>query len=372
MALAQKNLPDFCWDAGKKCPLCKREIPLATETAVCPVDGALLVPMFKDELLGTVLEQRFNVEKTIGRGGWSTVYYGHDLEKGVPVAIKVLRREFVQDDEKILRFQREAYVISNFKSPHLSEIYKYGLLSNGAPYIAMEYVVGSNLADLVGKKFRLTLVEILTVMLQVCDALAVAHRAGVVHRDIKPSNIMIAGGGSMPLTAKVIDFGLSCHVFSPSELTKTGETLGSPAYMSPEQCYGKRLDGRSDIYSLGCVMFEVLTGEKPFATGSTLDAMSQHIYSKPKPFEQTARGRFLPQAVRQVILRCLEKDAACRYQRVEELSDALGDALLVAINGEPDAQQKLQNAMSWPAQIISNVFLFFSELFKALGLKSGA
>jgi serine/threonine-protein kinase len=329
---------------GKICPNCRREFPSATDT-VCPFDDTLLAPKISDELIGTTIDGKLEIKEKISSGGWGCVYRARHKTLNQIVAVKVLHQEYVSDLDKVARFQREAQSISALRNEHVIAVHDYGMLPSGRPYLVMEHIVGENLSMLTSQQRVVRLPVILDIFMQACDALAAAHKKGIVHRDIKPSNIMFVEEPAGIFNAKILDFGLA-HIMTDDsrDLTKSGETLGSPSYMSPEQCRGKRLDGRSDIYSLGCVLYEVLTGEKVFQGTTTVDCMSKHLFVAPRPFSHTKHGKYLPKIVEQVVLKCLVKDPNSRYQTMEELRTALGDALLVSLGGAIPEQYEGETA----------------------------
>lgn len=355
----------------KICPCCQWHYGEETDSTTCPFDGTLLVPVVEDQLVGTLIDNRFRVLKRSVSGCCADIYLAHDAERDEPVALKIMRREYIRDTEAVVRFQREAYVLSCLSIDSIIKLHKYGILPSGAQYLAMEYIVGGSLAHLIQQGVRFTLVDILNISMQACTALSQVHKFGVVHRDVKPSNILINGGGRMPRTVKIIDFGLAHLMAAPPGLTKIGEMLGSPGYMSPEQCRGFRLDGRSDMYALGCVMYELLTGDAPFGGHNGLDTMLQQVCVLPKPFDQTQRGKFVPQTVRDVVLKCLNKDPMLRYSSMDQLHEALDAALLESLGGKPDGKpDKLPSLYNKATNFVgSQIYqsgMFFVELVKVL------
>jgi serine/threonine protein kinase len=317
----------------KICPNCRREFQSSALTRKCPFDDSLLAPLIKDELIGTTIDARLQIIERVSEGGWGCVYRAYHKSLNQTVAVKVLHSEYIGDLDKVARFQREAKAISGLVHDRVVKIYDYGMLANGRPYLVMEYIKGESLLALTGERHELNLPTVLDIFMQACDALGAAHRKGIVHRDIKPGNIMLMPDGVLNYKVKVLDFGLAQVASSDRTLTKSGETIGSPSYMSPEQCRGTRLDGRSDIYSLGCVLYEVLTGERPVVGTTTVDCMSKHLFLTPKPFSKTPYGKSYPRIVEKVVMKCLSKDPMGRYQTMEDLRAALREAMLVGMGG---------------------------------------
>ena len=269
-------------------------------------------------LTGRTLGHHTVLEK-IGEGGMGVVYKGRDLRLGRLVALKVLAPHTLADDlGRRRRFAQEARAASALNHPNIVTVYEIDR-ADDVDFIAMEYIDGRTLCDVVSDR-GIGVDEKLRLASEVADALAAAHAAGIVHRDLKPSNIMVAAGGR----AKVLDFGLArsgALVSSADEttaaLTTPGTVVGTVAYMSPEQATGRPVDARSDIFSFGCVLYEMLSGGRPFRGGSSLDVLASLLRDAPAPIAGVAPG------VRQVVERCLCKDPGARYQSATDLRAAL-------------------------------------------------
>ncbi len=351
----------------KVCPHCQEKFEDDGVSTVCPYDGALLAPLLRDEVIGSTVDGRFVITDHICYGGWADVYLSRDLITRDPVAVKVLRREYARDEQAVVRFQREIYALASLPSDSMAEIYGYGILPNGNPYLAMEYIQGTTLGELLQNGEKLTTTDAVVIGMQLCKILAIVHKAGIVHRDIKPANIMMLGGGEQPYKAKIIDFGVAHFMSGEAGITKTGELLGTERYMSPEQCRGLALDGRSDIYSLGCVLFEMLTGESPLVGSSGLDTLIAHLCTEPKNFSQTVSGKLVPAPIQSVVLKCLNKNPAMRYQSMDEVHQALDEALLSVLGVEPartTVQKKHFFGRCWSG--MRQAGMFVSELWKVL------
>jgi eukaryotic-like serine/threonine-protein kinase len=263
---------------------------------------------------GTVVDGRYRIEAQIGRGGLSTVYRALDLRINRFVALKVLPPQLANTPEVVRRFEQEALAVTRLAHPNILRVYDFAS-SKDATYIAMEYVDSGSLEDRIAAAAGpLDPGFVLAVIEQVGAALSYAHSQGIIHRDIKPSNILIGKDGRVLLA----DFGLAQAAarLTKSSLTKGGMTLGTPEYMSPEQAMGNALDARSDIYSLGVVLYRLLTGKVPFQSGST-EATLQALVTQPPPPLRTLNPALSP-AMEQVVLRALAKHPAKRYQSVDE------------------------------------------------------
>ncbi len=266
----------------------------------------------------------YKVSTHFARGGMADVYLADDIGLRRQVVLKIMLPHLAQNEAFVARFQREARTTARLNHPNIIQVYSTGLTPDGRPYLAMQYIRGGTLHEKLAKLARqgqlLPTQTALTIMRQVAAALNVAHKAGIVHRDLKPSNILLHPNGTPVLT----DLGIAA-VESTTRLTQTGEVMGTPFYMSPEQAQGKALDGRSDIYSLGVMLYEVLAGNPPFQATSPLAVLHQHIY-EPPPLLLSHRGDLSP-ITGQVVETCLRKNPNQRYQSAAELVIALNGAL---------------------------------------------
>ncbi len=265
---------------------------------------------------------RYEVVRELGKGAMGIVYEGKDPNIGRRVAIKTARREVVEAsgmaDEMMERFLREAQAAGALNHPNIITIYD-AAEEDGIAYIAMEYLEGGDLGDVIDSKRKLGMDEIVEIGASICEALDVAHANGVVHRDIKPANILMPTGQAL----KVADFGIA-HV-SDSNLTQDGALIGTPHYMSPEQFMGQKLDGRSDLFSVGNILYELTTGEKPFG-GEALSTVMHHVI-KTDPVNPTELNFNVPDALAQVIMTALSKRPAARYGSGNAMAAALRESL---------------------------------------------
>jgi serine/threonine protein kinase len=271
------------------------------------------------------------IVELLGQGGMSLVYKARQKELDRLVAVKVLSATAISGEEGIKRFHKEARLTSNLDHPHIVKTYSFGVSAEGQPYLVMEYLEGRSLAAQLKMHGRLPLQKFKEVFLPVLSALAQAHEAGLVHRDIKPENIMICAAASESETVKLVDFGIAKILAEqgiPGQaLTRTGALLGTPAYMSPEQCQGKPLDGRSDLYSLACVMYESLRGEPPCHGDSPLEIMQKHSFEPPPRVADLTGKVNIPPGLAEAVLSGLAQDPQARPKTAAEFALKLGREL---------------------------------------------
>ncbi|MBV8600900.1 MAG: serine/threonine protein kinase [Candidatus Eremiobacteraeota bacterium] len=287
-----------------------------------------------NERVGTVIAKRYKIDRLIGRGGMADVYHGSDTVLGREIAIKILtdRSEIVRK-----RFLREAQSMASLNHPNVVGVYDAGEFAEQL-YIIMELVRGKTLKQIAAE--GLTFDRSIEIFIGLLEALDYAHSQSVIHRDIKPANVMILTDG----TVKVMDFGLSRRVSDASSVTQAGEIVGTIAYLSPERFLGKTTDQRSDLYSVGCVMYEIFTGDVPFksATDDLVSVIFAHVNEPPVPPRN--RNRDLPPALERIILRLLEKDPSSRYGSARE---AINDLKNI---GKPGTNAPATNAASQSPQ----------------------
>lgn len=257
------------------------------------------------------INNRYEIKKVVGRGGMGVVYSAFDVREKKDVAIKIPLLQFKGDASFIKRFEREADILKRLDHPNILKVYD---VSGGElPYMVMELLCGTSLRERLREKKCLGCAETREIALRCCAALEYAHGRAIIHRDIKPENIMLGEGWD---SLKIMDFGLS-KALDDSAITRSGVIIGTFAYISPEQCLGEQLDGRADIYSLGVMFYEMLTGEKPFNSGDLVD---QHI--KARPVAPTKKKPGIPYPAEIIVMKCLEKNPRDRYQTAAELAGA--------------------------------------------------
>ncbi len=269
---------------------------------------------------GSVLDQRYEITGLLGQGGMGHVLGARHVVLGQRLAIKVLRREMTRDAEIVERFRREARAASAIGHTGIVQVKDFGSLPSGASYYVMEHVDGDSLADVLAKERRFSLGRAVDVVSQMADALGAAHAAGVVHRDVKPENVLLTSFHGRPDHVKILDFGIAKLDFA-SRLSGAHRVLGTPAYMSPEQARGQKLDHRCDVYALGILFYELLAGDVPFDDKRPLEVLRQQIHV-PAPTVRLLRPD-VPEEVARVIASCLEKSPDGRPASMKELVDRL-------------------------------------------------
>lgn len=268
---------------------------------------------------GQKVNERYEIIKTIGEGGMANVYLANDTILDRKVALKVLRGDLSNDEKFIRRFKREALSVSNLSHPNIVEVYDVGE-EEGNYYIVMEYIEGKTLKQLLQKRGALTLTEVIDIMSQLTDGLSHAHEAYIIHRDIKPQNIMIEDNGLV----KITDFGIAMALNS-TQLTQTNSVMGSVHYLPPEQANGKGSTVKSDIYSLGILMYELLTGSVPFKGDNAVEIALKHMKEKIPSIRK--QNPTIPQSVENIVLRATAKNPKNRYETVREMYNDLQTAL---------------------------------------------
>lgn len=329
----------------KVCMKCGASV--AADLDRCPVDGFRLASSGNYRLIGTLIDKRYLVEEAIGTGGWATVYKAQDQVLKRCVAIKVLHEAHLGNEVRIARFLREAQAIAQLQHRNVCEIFDFGFSPQGQPYIVMEFLTGTSLSRMLAERQRLPLAEAVDIISQSCDGLLAAHKVGIIHRDMKPGNIMVVEDGRV----KVLDFGLAKTLDKDEKpLTASGITVGTAEYMSPEQCFGLPVTAASDIYSLGCVLFETLTGKTPFQAGEDIEYMNKHVKEKaPKLADRCPEVEF-PPAIEAVLARALDKNPAKRFDDAYAFKHQLLTAIGKADAPKPAAlaeQSKNDNKSVW-------------------------
>jgi serine/threonine-protein kinase len=268
-------------------------------------------------MAGTVLGDRYAVGELLGRGGMAEVYLATDRVLDRQVAIKILGSWLAGDSTFVERFRREALAAARISHPNLVAVFDAGS-EDDVHYIVMEHVPGETLRDVLRREGRIAPGRAAGITTSVGDALAVAHGARIVHRDVKPGNVMLTSEGRL----KLMDLGIA-RGLDGEDITRTSSILGTAGYVSPEQARGEPVDHRSDIYSLGCVLYEMLTGRQPFEADNPVAVAYRHVHDAPTP--PSAVEPSVPPALEAVVLRAMEKDPAGRYQSVGEMTAALED-----------------------------------------------
>lgn len=313
----------------KVCIACKQEF--AGDELTCPNDGTTLTPLTMEASIGSTIGEKYEILAVIGGGAMGLVYKArHTLMKRI-VAVKMLHPNMLPDAGTVMRFKKEAEALSCLNHPNILTVFDFGISTQGQPYLVTDYLEGQTLGEVLEQNQSVPWQRAVQIFMQVCSALSHAHKNGVIHRDIKPSNIMLTEFEDQADFVKILDFGIAKVVSEDTEnsnqLTRTGEVFGSPLYMSPEQCRGKTLDARSDIYSLGCVLFRTLTGQPAFFGQDLVECLYKHVNETAPRLNDVAPDLGIPEELEEIVQKCLKKDPLERYQSMVELKEALGTTI---------------------------------------------
>jgi serine/threonine-protein kinase len=292
-------------------------------------------------MIGSLFAERYRLLELLGERETSSVYKAMHEAMDRVVAIKIIPAEFTGDDMVLARFEREAQAVGKLNHANVIAVHDVGTdPESRAAYLIMDYIDGENLGQAIAKEGQIGVLRCLPIFLQICGALEHAHQAGIVHRNLKPNNIMLVTQGDLEDFVKVIDFGLA-KLFSDTHpavtLTTPGEMLGDSTYISPEQAYGEPIDARSDIYSLGCVLYEALTGKQPFTGKTSLEVARRHRFERPRSFAEVRPDLYIPDWLETIVSKAMAKDKAERFQSMQEFFDAL---LIGSNQGNSDLQNR--------------------------------
>ncbi len=335
---------------------------------------------------GELLDGKYKVEGIFAEGGMGVVCLGRHVQLDQPVAIKFLRRTLSGRPAIVQRFLNEARALAALRSEHVVRVMDVGQLESGRPYLVMEHLDGVHLDALLERDGPLSVERAVSYVLQVCEPLAEAHALGIVHRDIKPENLFLWSGGPNQDTVKVLDFGLAKQLGSSKALGVTGpqDSLGSPCYMSPEQITTPQLvDSRTDVWSLGVVLYRLLTNSLPFDGASLVETLSHILNATPRPLAEVVPG--LDAELEAIVRRCLERAPEARYQTMSQLADALNGYLTARVEVARDSEHERPSASSpgkasgsvgakiripgvhsrWPAGIVTLVLLLGAAAYTA-------
>lgn len=307
------------------CITCKSKFP--DETLDCPDCDTKLTKFVEDPLIGTLFAERYLISDIIGRGGMSVVYVARHTYMNNEVAIKILNQQLTSDPISLERFRQEAEALSKLKHKNIVSVMDFGVSAQGQAFLIMDFLRGESLEDFLENHGSMPLKRAISIFAQACDGLAQAHAIGIIHRDIKPSNIVVVQELGDTDVVKIVDFGIAKLADqsgkTSQQLTQAGEVFGSPLYMSPEQCKGTPLDARSDIYSLGCVMYEMFTELPPLIGDSSFDTMNKHVAEVPLSLRGVAPNLDIPVLIDKLVLKALRKEPEKRQQSMAELKAEL-------------------------------------------------
>jgi tRNA A-37 threonylcarbamoyl transferase component Bud32 len=306
------------------CPSC--QTPVDASQHFCPACGATLTPSaaVPDPMLGQTFGGKYKIIRLLGEGGMGAVYEGEQqLGKAKrKVAVKTLHAHLSLDPKIKARFEREVGTVAELEHPNTIQVYDFGSNEEGILYIVMEFLQGKSLANLLEKEGAMPADRVERIMQQICGSLEEAHGRGIVHRDLKPDNVVLVDRAGKKDFVKVLDFGIAqrSHETDRGEqkLTQQGTVLGTPPYMSPEQFAGRPIDARSDIYSLGVMAYEMLTGKLPFEAQTAWEWATQHMTQAPRPIESFPGGKQAPAGMRSAVMRALAKAPEDRFQTVAD------------------------------------------------------
>lgn len=304
-----------------KCPQCGLQV--SPGMASCPNDGTSLNVQPADVSAG--IGGTYRLGRIIGSGGMGVVYEGHHPIINRKVAVKMIHTHLLSE-LMVRRFQQEGRAASQLDHANLLRIFDFGVTPLGQPYMVMEFLEGQSLSKVLKDKGKLDVDVAIDIFIQACDGLSHAHARGVLHRDLKPSNFVLLGDAEKGYTLRIVDFGIAKVLADDEErgkLTQTGELIGSPFYMSPEQCKGESADYRSDIYALGCVIYETLTGSPPFKDDNQMAVIMAHINEEPSSLYLVCQDKAIPPMLESVVRRTLAKRPENRYQSMGEMKTDL-------------------------------------------------
>jgi tRNA A-37 threonylcarbamoyl transferase component Bud32/tetratricopeptide (TPR) repeat protein len=309
------------------CPQCHTEWP--GDFVTCAEDGQPLKSIQDDPLIGQTFADRYQIVSVLGLGGMSVVYKAKHKLMDRMVAIKLMHAGLVKEPMALQRFQQESKAAASISHQNVVTVYDFGITADGQAFFVMDCLEGPTLGDVIEKIGHLPVERAVNIFRQVCDGLECAHKKGVIHRDLKPANLVLLTQEDGSELVKIVDFGIAKFLPTSGKkgqsLTQVGEVFGSPLFMSPEQLQARAVDARSDIYALGCVMYETLTGVLAVLGDNVVETMNMHLSQKPKSFKEVAPSLKIPEEVEAIVFKCLEKSPSDRFQSAADVARALPD-----------------------------------------------
>jgi serine/threonine protein kinase len=308
------------------CPKCGTRY--ASNVKICTHDGTVLNDEpATDAHIGKLLDGKYRLDSFLSQGGMGAVYKATHVMLDKTVVVKLIKPELVTSAEIVRRFQREARAASNLNHPNIVQVFDLGQTDDGTLYIAMEFIDGPSLKDVIKRTGSLPVARIKSILGQVCSALALAHGHNIIHRDLKPHNVMLAKGPGGQEVAKLLDFGIA-KTFEDggTQLTQTGFAIGTPQYMAPEQAAGKEVTPQSDLYSVGVMLYEMLIGEVPFDAPTTAAILIKQLTETPQPPSRRKPEVGVSQMLEAITMRCLDKEPERRFPSAEAFAEALKNA----------------------------------------------
>jgi predicted Ser/Thr protein kinase len=285
-------------------------------------------PPEAQELVGKTLEEKYRIDSVFAEGGMAILYLAHHTTMERTVVVKVVHGDLISSPSAIKRFEREAKLMARLNHPNIVTVYDFGFINSKQPFLVMEYIRGRNLSERVANQGPPNVKVAAQIIKQICRGLEEAHTCGVIHRDLKPDNIIIQDKVERPDWVKIVDFGIAHLLDGTKRLTRSGRVTGTPEYMAPEQFKGKQLDVRVDVYSLGVVMFEVLTGRLPFESNDISVLMAKHLMETAPLISAFRKDIGEGSPVDILVQKCLEKEPADRFESIKELRRAVESAFV--------------------------------------------